>query len=174
MKKIAWYQGKNTFPLPNVPHQGYIFDVHILQIDLALQKLPSIAKTVNILLWDQGESDTEPTYLMPSLYHVINRYITSLKNLGYYNSSLFGFISVSTTGLFYLDNSTKVNDVLSTLNQDSNQYTKFVSATDLPVSILPGTTDTLDIYHFNSESQRIIGTRAFHAYRSMFESNYNK
>ena len=172
MNKIKWYQGKDTFPFPDVPPQGYIFDVHIAQINLALQQIPSKCRIVNILLWDQGESDPELSYLQASLYQVINRYISSLKKLGYYNPSLFGFISVSTTGLLYL-NGNKVNNVLQILNEDSNPYTKFVPATDLPVAILAGTTNTPDIYHFNSASQRIIGTRAFRAYRSIFDSTYN-
>jgi hypothetical protein len=173
MKKIKWYQGKDTFPFINVPPQGYIFNVHIEQINSALKKIPPICQNINILLWDQGESDSELDYLKSSLYHVINRYISTLTNLGYYNNKLFGFISVSTTGLLYLNNNIKVNDVLQILNEDSNPYTKFISATDLPVAILAGTTNTIDPYHFNSEAQRIIGTRAFHAYRSMFSSKYD-
>lgn len=173
MKKIKWYEGKNTFPFSNVPPQGYIFDVHITQITNALKKLPLISQKVNVLLWDQGESDPELDYLQPSLYQVINRYINTLNNLGYYNSSLFGFIAVSTTGLLYLDYNIKTNDVLQILNEDSNPYTKYIPATDLPVAILAGSTNTLDPYHFNSESQRIIGTRAFQAYRSVFASQYS-
>ena len=171
--KRAWYQGKNTFPFPNVPPQGYLFDVHITQINLALKNLPSVSQKVNILLWDQGESDPEQDFLKESLYQVIGRYKSKLSELGYYDSTKFGFISVSTTGLLYMTTNIKVNDILKILNEDSNPYTKFISATDLPVATLEGTTNTYDPYHFNSEAQRTIGTRAFQIYRSMFSSQYD-
>lgn len=159
---------KNMFPPPIVSYQGYIFDVHIMQIDNALKSLPKITRKVNILLWDQGESDPELDYLKASLYEVIDNYINYLSKLQYYDSKIFGFISVSTTGLLYLNTNIKVNDVLQILNEDSNPFTKYVSATDLPLAILDTKKNIYDIYHFNSESQRTIGTRAFQAYRSIF------
>ena len=173
-KIIDFHNGyKDMFPVPIVSYQGYIFDVHIIQIDNALKQLPVIARKVNILLWDQGESDPELDYLKASLYEVINNYKSTLGNLGYYDSTTFGFIAVSTTGLLYLNNNIKVNDVLQILNEDSDPTTKYVVATDLPLAIMNGTSNILDVYHFNSESQRIIGTCAFKAYRSIFSSQYD-
>ena len=167
-KKLAWYNGRNTFPDYKTRAQGYIFDVHIQEITLALKKLPKVSQHVNVICWDQGESDPELDYLQASLLQVINRYQMTLKSLGYYNEKYFGFVAVSTTGQLYLDTNIKVNDVLETLNRDSLPFTKYVIATDLPVAIQAGTTNTLDMYHFNSASQRAIGTRCFQAYRSSF------
>jgi hypothetical protein len=160
--KLNWYNGHNTFPDYKTRNQGYIFDVHMSQIKLALQKLPIINQYVNVVCWDQGESDPELDYLKESLKQVIDRYQSAL------NNKYLGFIAVSTTGMLYLNTNIKVNDVLEQLNEDSYPNTKFVIATDLPVAIQAGTTNTPDIYHFNSVSQRIIGTRCFQAYRSIF------
>ena len=166
--KLNWYNGHNTFPDFKTRPQGYIFDVHIEQIKLALNYLPSTNKTVNVICYDQGESDPQLDYFSASLLQVINRYKYTLGSLGYYNISMFGFIAVSTTGMLYFNTDIKVNDILKKLNIDSDPLTRYVNATDLPVSILPGTTSTPDIYHFNTYSQRVIGERCFNEYNIIF------
>ena len=166
MKTIENYKQSNIFPFTTAG-QGYIFNVHIEQIKLALSYLPKQNQIVNVLVWDQGEADTELDFYKESLYQVINLYKTTLNNLSFYDANLFGFISVSTTGILYMDTIHKANDVLQFLNKDSVPSTKYVDCSDLQVSHINGT-NILDKFHFNSESQRIIGTRLFQTYRNMF------
>lgn len=166
--KLNFFNGRNTFPDNKSRPQGYIFDLHITEITLALNYLPSTNKIVNVICWDQGETDSELDYYSVSLPQVINRYKDTLKSLGFYNPSMFGFIAISTDGLLYTYVINRVNDILKTLNTDSDPHTRYVDATDLQVSILPGTTSSPDIYHYNSESQRIIGERCFYQYNIIF------
>lgn len=169
--KLQWYNGKNTFPDYKTRNQGYIFDVHIQQIKFALNYLPITNKIVNVICYDQGESDPQLDYFTNSLSQVINRYKYTLGILGYYDPKMFGFIAVSTTGMLYFNTDIKVNDVLVKLNIDSDPLTRYVDATDLPVAIQAGTTSTPDMYHFNSESQRIIGERLFDEYNLIFQQD---
>ena len=81
---------------------------------------------------------------------------------------MLGFIAISTTGMLYDNSNIKVNDILKKLNTNNDRYTRYVDATDLPVAILTGTTSTLNMYHFNSYSQRIIGQRCFEQYSLIF------
>jgi hypothetical protein len=158
--KVSFY---NIFQDGLKKPQGYIFDIHINNIKKALEILPYINQIVNIIIWHQGEADTEVDFYKKSLKNVIDRYINTLNNLGYYHSSMFGFLAISTTGLLY-QKYNKVNDILKNLNNDGLPYTKYVDASDLPVS----TKYVLDIFHFDSESQRIIGTRCYEQYKSIF------
>ena len=161
INKVIWYdifQDKLKKP------QGYIFDMHIENIKKALYILPHINQIVNVIVWHQGEADPELDYFKNSLKHVIDRYINTLNNLGFYHSSMFGFIAISTTDMLY-KHSNKVNDVLKELNNDGFVYTKYIDASDLPVSIKNG---YVDMYHFNSESQRIIGSRCYEKYKIIF------
>jgi len=168
MHNCAWFRGKNTFPFVDLPPQGYVFDVHIDEINKSLQKIPDQSKIVNVLLWQHGEGNPELDYLQKSLYHVIDRYINTFKNLGYYDENKFGFISISTTGMLYEKNGIKVNDVLQTLNNNSSYpNARYISCTDLEVSYLVGSTTELDPFHFNADSQRTIGKRTFETYNNM-------
>jgi hypothetical protein len=164
INRLSWYEGKNTFPDYKTRPQGYIFDVHIYHIKLALENLPQKNRKVNVICWDQGETDPELDFFKSSLDQVIKRYINTLNNLGYYQPSMFGFLAVSTTGMLY-QNSNKVNDVLVQLSKDGIPFTKYIDASDLPVSTQNG---FVDMYHFNSQAQRIIGTEFFRQYRNIF------
>ena len=77
---------------------------------------------------------------------------------------MFGFIAISTTRMLY-DNKNKVNDVLKLLNTDDDPLTRYVDATDLSEAIV---NNKLDMYHFSTLSQRIIGTRCFEQYTQIF------
>jgi hypothetical protein len=164
INRINWYEGKDTFPDYKTKPQGYIFDIHIENIKLALDNLPINNRKINVLCWDQGETDSELDFYKCSLHKVIDRYVNTLNNLGYYNPSMFGFLAISTTGMLFNHNN-KINNVLKELNNDGKHYTKYIDASDLPVSTLKG---YVDIYHFDSESQRIIGTRCFEQYKTIF------
>ena len=87
-----------------------------------------------------------------------------INNLNFYYPYMFGFLAISTTGMLY-QNCNKVNDVLKELNNDGFSYTKYIDASDLPVSTKYG---YVDMYHFDSESQRIIGTRCYEQYKNIF------
>ena len=76
--KLLWYNGRNTFPDYKTRSQGYIFDVHIQEITLALNYLPNTNKTINVICWHQGESDPQLDYYKESLYQVYNRYKNKL------------------------------------------------------------------------------------------------
>jgi hypothetical protein len=162
--KLLWYNGRNTFPDYKTRSQGYIFDVHIEEIKFALNYLPNTNKIVNVICWDQGESDPQLDYYKASLYQVYNRYKNTLQNLGFYNPIMFGFIGISTTGMLY-NNGIKVNDVLKQLNTDDDPLTRYVDASDLSVATVA---NQPDMYHFSTISQRTIGTRCFEQYTQIF------
>jgi hypothetical protein len=172
-KKVSYYQGINFFPDKNTRPTGYLYNCHIMNIDMALQKLNPINRKVNVICWHQGEADPDPSgYLYDSLNLVISQYYRDLKKKGYIDDSNFGFIAGSTTGSFSLlnPNNMNVNAQLEILNHDSKNFTKLVDATDLERN--PDTPSYRDYFHFSSESQRRLGRRYFNAYRSIFFNYY--
>ena len=95
-----------------------------------------------------------------SLMRVIFQYRNSFSS--YYPQ--LPFIVGETTGGYYgVDQGwERVNTQLRDLNKDSDKYTKCVKLMDLSHSG--------DYIHFSAQSQRIMGTRYFKQFRSMFET----
>ena len=173
--KVASYEGTPCFGDGHTRNIGYLYDTHLFQINAALQKLNKPNRFVNVICWHQGEQDPDPSgYLYDSLSLVITQYFNDLKNLGYLDTTRFGFIAGSTTGSYALiaPNTASVNVQLDLLNHDSKTYTKEVDATDLERNAYGPDGVTPDLLHFTAESQRRLGRRYFNAYRSIFFNYY--
>ena len=164
-----WY-GTNTERAQSFDiSTGYFYDIHVQHIGQALALLPEHHRKLNVICWHQGEADgwsVDPEYYNDCLHKVIQQYRS--EPFGYHNLPFV--VGETTGGDVGTDLGWEARNVqLRQLNFDADPFSKCVMCTDLEPS--HSQYNNNDVGHFSARAQRIMGTRYFRAFRSMFESS---
>lgn len=163
-----WYTTNVSKANDSNAKQGDIYEHHVNKIDQALSQIDIKYQNIDVICWHQGESDgfeTNQNYYTDSLKQVIQQY----RNLKYCNSKTPFIVGKTTGGDIGINKGWESRNLqLQNLNLDGDPYTKCVECLDLETS--DGQYNNGDNIHFSANSQRIMGSRYFKAFRSIFEN----